>query len=86
MNAEIKEDKLTELEITERTHKITTCLDDEEREQLNTIVVFPHVTRIENMIDKNSQIDEIVSVDRKINTFSLNSTSVKIEKMVKISI
>ena len=86
MNAEIKEDKLTELEITERIRKITTCSDDEEREQLNTIGVFPHVTRIENLIDKNSQKDETVSVDRKINTFSLNSTSVKIEKMVKISI
>lgn len=88
MNAAIKEDKLTEVEITERISKITTCLDDEEREQLNTIGLFTHVSKSENMTltEKNSRKDEIVLLDKKINPFSLNSYSLKIEKMVKICI
>ena len=88
MKAEIKENKLTELESSEYSNNITTCLDDEEREQLNSLSKCSKITRIENFIltQKYSNKQDSTSLDNKFNQSSVYSPSERIEKMVKIYI
>ena len=86
MNAETKEENLTELERSD-IHTATS-IDEEEREHLNSLNKSIYIQNTDEPFytQKSSKIEEIILLENKINPFSLSSSNKKSEKMVNMNI
>jgi hypothetical protein len=85
MKAEIKE-KIDKHKDNERSEVNTvSSLDEEEKEHLNTLDIIRNNSKtVESQMP--AKIEETLVIDNKINPFSLNSQSLRIEKMVYMNL